>query len=404
MALMVKGGQHFAQSSAARAATRWPWAAAAPADTPSARRRRPRTPRLPGSSGNTTTIKDAGKLTPVTMFINATWVVKTVILGLALCSILSWALLVTRLLEFASLNRESDSFLEAFPRGAQSITDINRIASGEEYEGNPMADMAAAASAEVELSRQAGLKVDGEHRDSTIARAGSAVAAVQASVVKRLSGGMAFLASLGANAPFVGLFGTVYGIMYSFIGIANTNTTNLAAGARGHRRGAAGHVASASSPPIPSRYLLQLLPDAHFRVRDSRRRLCRRALERHLASARQGSLERNGRQTLPGFRTGGNMGIEQKSRHQRHPVRRRVMALVLLIIFMVCAPLTVPSVCTSTCRPPWRCRRRAPGLPSRSTSRSNKTASLQDIGDFPTDVDHLGADSAETDRQAGSRP
>jgi biopolymer transport protein ExbB len=56
---------------------------------------------------------------------------------------------------------------------------------------------------------------------------------VQASLAKRLSGGMAFMASLGANAPFVGLFGTVYGIMYSFIGIANTNTTNLAVVAPG---------------------------------------------------------------------------------------------------------------------------------------------------------------------------
>jgi biopolymer transport protein ExbB len=166
------------------------------------------------------------------MFINATWVVKIVILGLALCSVLSWTLLITKIIEFGSLNRESDRFLEAF-RGARSVSDINRISSSEEFEGNPMADMAAAASAEVELSKQAGLAVTGDNRDSTVARAGSAVTAVQASLAKRLSGGMAFLASLGSNAPFVGLFGTVYGIMYSFIGIANTNTTNLAVVAPG---------------------------------------------------------------------------------------------------------------------------------------------------------------------------
>jgi len=166
------------------------------------------------------------------MFLGATWVVKIVILGLALCSVLSWALLVTKLLEFGGLNRESDRFLEAF-RNARSITDINRVAASEEFEGNPMADMAAAASAEVELSRQAGLAVTGEHRDSAVARAGSAVNAVQAQLARRLSGGMAFMASLCSNAPFVGLFGTVYGIMYSFIGIANTNTTNLAVVAPG---------------------------------------------------------------------------------------------------------------------------------------------------------------------------
>jgi len=96
-----------------------------------------------------------------------------------------------------------------------------------------MADMAAAAASEVELSRQAGLQVSGEHRDSTIMRATTAISAVQASLAKRLSGGMQFLASVGANAPFIGLFGTVYGIMNSFIGIANTNTTNLAVVAPG---------------------------------------------------------------------------------------------------------------------------------------------------------------------------
>ena len=172
------------------------------------------------------------KLTPVTMFINATPVVKTVIVGLALASLFSWTLLLTKLFEFGGLNRQSDRFLEAF-RSARSIADINRIATSDEFEGNPMADMAAAAATEVELSRQAGLSVTGEHRDSTIMRAGSAVQAVQASLSKRLSSGMQFLASVGANGPFIGLFGTVYGIMYSFIGIANTNTTNLAVVAPG---------------------------------------------------------------------------------------------------------------------------------------------------------------------------
>jgi biopolymer transport protein ExbB len=172
------------------------------------------------------------KLTPVTMFFNATMVVKVVIVGLALASLFSWTLLVTKLLEFGSLNRESDKFLEAF-RTAKSIPDINRIATSEEFEGNPMADMAAAAASEVEISRQGGLDVTGVHRDSTINRANSAVSAVQASLSRRLSNGMQFLASVGSNSPFIGLFGTVYGIMYSFIGIANTNTTNLAVVAPG---------------------------------------------------------------------------------------------------------------------------------------------------------------------------
>ncbi|MCY1648369.1 MotA/TolQ/ExbB proton channel family protein [Caulobacter sp. SL161] len=174
----------------------------------------------------------AHSLTPIGMFMQAGVVVKVVMIGLVLASVFSWVLLLTKIFEFAALNKQSDKFLEAF-RGARSIADIARISSSEEFEGNPMADMAAAASQEVELSRQAGLAVAGEHRDSTLSRATYAINAVQASLAKRLSGGMVFLASVGSGGPFIGLFGTVYGIMTSFIGIANTNTTNLAVVAPG---------------------------------------------------------------------------------------------------------------------------------------------------------------------------
>jgi biopolymer transport protein ExbB len=173
-----------------------------------------------------------GKMTPVTMFWDAELIVKVVMIGLILASIFSWVLLVVKLVEFGSLNRKSDRFVEAF-RGAKSINDMGRIAISEEFEGNPLADMAAAAASEVELSRQAGLHIFAEHRESTIARAQTAVGAVQSTLSKRLSGGMQFLASVGSSAPFIGLFGTVYGIMNSFIGIANTNTTNLAVVAPG---------------------------------------------------------------------------------------------------------------------------------------------------------------------------
>jgi biopolymer transport protein ExbB len=177
-------------------------------------------------------LKHAGKLTVFQMFLDADPVVKVVMIGLILASIFSWTLLITKLLEFGTLNRTSDQFVEAF-RTAKSIPDMGRIANSEEFEGNPLADMAAAAAQEVELSRQAGLKVDGEHRDSTLGRAQAAVGAVQSSLSKRLSSGMQFLASLGSSGPFIGLFGTVYGIMNAFIGIANTNTTNLAVVAPG---------------------------------------------------------------------------------------------------------------------------------------------------------------------------
>ena len=218
----------FAQNASAPAASA-PAAASATGNAAAA----------PASAGNASAnadlppqMKHGGKINIGTMFMDAKPVVKVVMLGLVLASLFSWATLITKLIEFRSLNRTSDNFLEAF-RGAKSINDMGRIAQSEDFEGNPLADMAAAAAAEVELSRQAGLKVAGEHRDTTIGRAQSAVGAVQASLTRRLSSGMQFLASVGSNGPFIGLFGTVYGIMDSFIGIANTNTTNLAVVAPG---------------------------------------------------------------------------------------------------------------------------------------------------------------------------
>jgi biopolymer transport protein ExbB len=212
----------FAQNAAAPAAAPAPDAAAAPAAAPAP---------APAAEAPPT-LKNAGKLNVGTMFMDADPVVKVIMIGLALASVLSWTILVTKILEFRSLNRVSDGFVESF-RGAKSINDMSRIALSEEFDGNPLADMAAAAAQEIELSRQAGLQIAGEHRDTTIDRAQHAVSAVQAALARRLSGGMQYLASVGSNGPFIGLFGTVYGIMNSFIGIANTNTTNLAVVAPG---------------------------------------------------------------------------------------------------------------------------------------------------------------------------
>jgi biopolymer transport protein ExbB len=173
-----------------------------------------------------------GKLTPARMFMAAEPVVKVVMIGLLLASVFTWILLLIKLFEFSSLNRKTDVFLENF-RQARTIADMRRVATSDEFDGNPLADMAAAATDEIELSRQAGLSVTGDHADSALMRAQQAVGAVQAGLAKRLSGGQQFLASVGSTGPFIGLFGTVYGIMNSFIGIANTNTTNLAVVAPG---------------------------------------------------------------------------------------------------------------------------------------------------------------------------
>jgi biopolymer transport protein ExbB len=216
----------FAQTAAPTAATASSTAASsgAPSDSSAA----------PAESGTAAPLQVNGgnQLTISSMFLHASLAVKLIISGLALASLLSLTIFLIKLIEFAGLNRASDKFLEAF-RSAKSISEINKISTSEEFEGTPMADMAAAATSEIELSRQAGLSVTGEFRDSTITRASSAVQAVQALLTKRLGGGMTFLASVGSNSPFIGLFGTVIGIMISFISIANTHTTSLASVAPG---------------------------------------------------------------------------------------------------------------------------------------------------------------------------
>lgn len=227
---LMSSAPAFAQNAAPAGAAATAPAAAAPAAAPADKAAAPAD--KAADAGLPPQMQRGGKINIGTMFLDAKPVVKVVMLGLVLASVFSWTLLITKLLEFRALNRVSDSFLEAF-RGAKSLNDMGRIASSEEFEGNPLADMAAAAAAEIELSRQAGLKVGGEHRETTIGRAQAAVGAVQASLTRRLSSGMQFLASVGSNGPFIGLFGTVYGIMDSFIGIANTNTTNLAVVAPG---------------------------------------------------------------------------------------------------------------------------------------------------------------------------
>ena len=114
----------FAQDAAAPAAPAADAAAAPAADAAAAPAAEAA---APAADVAPETIEHAGKLTVMQMFMDADPVVKVVMIGLVLSSILSWTLLVTKLLEFGSLNRTSDRFIEAF-RGAKSVTEMNRIA------------------------------------------------------------------------------------------------------------------------------------------------------------------------------------------------------------------------------------------------------------------------------------
>ena len=160
-------------------------------------------------------------ITPVSMFINATIVVQVVIVLLMIWSVVTWAIMLSKLAFFSGLNGTTDRFLSAF-RNAGSLLDAAK-GPGRSFRNNALAKMLLAAADEINAGKKAHLST----------RVAQRMGIVQAEVGEELSSGMGIFATVGSIAAFVGLFGTVWGIMNSFIGIAQTQTTNLAVVAPG---------------------------------------------------------------------------------------------------------------------------------------------------------------------------
>lgn len=169
-------------------------------------------------------------ITPWTMFMMADIVVKTVMIGLILSSIIVWTITIQKSLFFGAINRRSDKFLQVF-RATPSLFDVvNKIGARDKH---PMAEMLRAAVDEMNLTLKAGAASTGEKREHLTQRIAASMGVAQNSSSSELGWGMTFLSIIGSAAVYVGLFGTVWGIMNSFIGIANTQTTNLAVVAPG---------------------------------------------------------------------------------------------------------------------------------------------------------------------------
>jgi biopolymer transport protein ExbB len=155
-------------------------------------------------------------ITPITLFLEATLVVKAVMVLLMIWSVMTWAIMLSKLTFFSGLNGTTNRFLQAF-RSAGSLQDAAKTA-GSRFRNNALAKMLIAAVDEIGAGKKSNLS----------SRVAQRMGIVQAEVGEELSGGMGLFATVGAIAAFVGLFGTVIGIMNSFIGIAQTQTTNLA--------------------------------------------------------------------------------------------------------------------------------------------------------------------------------
>jgi biopolymer transport protein ExbB len=163
------------------------------------------------------------ELSPWSMFKSADVLVQAVMLGLAFASLVTWTIFIAKMIELTVVQRKVRSAL-AKVADARSLAEA-QFALG--AKGSVLASFLAAAMREARLS--AGISSDAGIKE----RAASSFAEIVRAEARRIRLGMGLLATIGATSPFVGLFGTVWGIMNSFIGISKSQTTNLAVVAPG---------------------------------------------------------------------------------------------------------------------------------------------------------------------------
>jgi biopolymer transport protein TolQ len=164
----------------------------------------------------------------VRLFLAADWVVKGVLIGLAIGSLWSWAVIIDKLVRFALLNRQADRFEDEVGSG-RSLEDVAQGAGERPQHALPR--MLQAALREWRDARSKGLLAGGQAEAQTaflIQRIDRVLGSVIARESQRVEDGLGALAIVATASPFVGLFGTVWGIMHAFQAIAIQKNTNLA--------------------------------------------------------------------------------------------------------------------------------------------------------------------------------
>ncbi|WP_366521400.1 tonB-system energizer ExbB [Tardiphaga sp.] len=162
-------------------------------------------------------------LSPWSMFKNADIIVQAVMLGLAFASLVTWTVAIAKTMELSSAQRRLKSALKRIS-DSRSLSEA-QLALGDKK--TVLSSLLAAAMKEGRMS--VGISSDVGIKE----RAASSFSEIVRAEARRVRFGMGALATIGATSPFVGLFGTVWGIMNSFIGISNAHTTNLAVVAPG---------------------------------------------------------------------------------------------------------------------------------------------------------------------------
>ena len=165
----------------------------------------------------------AHDLSPWGMYQNADVVVKGVMIGLALASVITWTIWLAKGLEILLARRRLRAELAAL-KGLRSLNQAAALGLGERSLSQTLI-----ADAQEELRLSAGT----QSKDGIKERVAFRLERLVAASGRQMNQGTGVLATIGSTAPFVGLFGTVWGIMNSFVGIAKTQTTNLAVVAPG---------------------------------------------------------------------------------------------------------------------------------------------------------------------------
>ncbi|WP_114227192.1 MULTISPECIES: protein TolQ [Sphingomonas] len=167
----------------------------------------------------------AGLMSPLALFLHADVVVKLVMIGLLLASVWTWGIILTHATRLRRINRATDGFETEFD-GARDLDDFHSRRGGEAL---PHARIMTAGLTEWRKSVRAKQldKAGARERLTTVMNA------EVAGELDRLSDRLNILATIASAAPFVGLFGTVWGIMRSFTAIAGANNTSLAVVAPG---------------------------------------------------------------------------------------------------------------------------------------------------------------------------
>ena len=167
-----------------------------------------------------------GELSIWELFWQAGWVVKLVMLGLLAASIWTWAIIIDKLIAYARMRSSLNRFEQVFWSG-QSLEELYRTLDDRKTSG--MGSIFVAAMREWKKSFEKGARSPLGLQN----RIDKAMDLALTREMERLEGRLGFLATIGSAAPFIGLFGTVVGIMTSFQAIAGSKSTSLAVVAPG---------------------------------------------------------------------------------------------------------------------------------------------------------------------------